>query len=134
MEFAYKKVMVIDDTQIDRYIAERVIKRYSFAEEVINVESGLKALDYLKTHSGAPDELPRLVFLDINMPEMNGFEFLEAYNQLPDIIKNTCIIMMLTTSLNEMDRQQAECNPFVHSFLNKPLSEQKLAELRQLSA
>jgi len=58
---------------------------------------------------------------------MNGFEFLSEYQRLPETIRKKCIIMMLTTSLNEDDRLQAEHNEFVNRFLNKPLDKDKLA-------
>ena len=88
--------MVIDDNEVDLYVSRRVIEKYSFADEVILMDSAKEALEYLKSHDGGPDTLPGLIFLDINMPEMNGFEFLDAYKQLSDNIKSNCIIMMLT--------------------------------------
>jgi CheY-like chemotaxis protein len=127
MEFKYKKVMVIDDSETDLYIAEMVIEAARFAEKVICLESGKEALAYLKSLSN-PEELPDLIFLDINMPGMTGFEFLNEYRHLPENIRKKCVIMMLTTSLNEDDRLQAERNEFVHKFLNKPLDREKLAE------
>lgn len=125
----YKRVMIVDDTYVDRYVAERVIKKYSFAEDIISVESALDALDYLIAGKDHPEELPELIFLDINMPEMNGFEFLEKYKELPETIKKHCIIMMLTTSLHEEDMKQALANPYVYRFLNKPLTFDRLKEI-----
>src|SRR5438874_7736969 len=117
----YKKVMVIDDNEIDRYIAERYIKKIGFAEEVILKESARKGLEYLKSLEQTPDELPQLIFLDIRMPEIDGFGFLEAYQSLPETVRSNCIIMMLTTSLNPEDQERARNNQYVSRFLNKPL-------------
>src|SRR6185295_7058648 len=89
----YKKVMVIDDNEIDRYIAERYIKKYGFADEVILKESAKQALQYLKANQHRPEELPNLIFLDIRMPEIDGFGFLEQYRELPESLKSNCIIM-----------------------------------------
>ena len=129
MEYKYKKVMVVDDNQIDLYIAEMVMATTKFAEQVICVGSAKEALDYLKPLHDRPDELPLLIFLDINMPEMTGFDFLDEYKNLPENIRKKCIIMMLTTSLDESDRKQAEENVFVQRFLNKPLDREKIAQL-----
>jgi len=125
-QYKYKKVMVIDDNEIDRYVAELVMEKNLFAQKVVCIESGRDALDYLFALEGNPEEVPQLIFLDINMPEMNGFEFLIEYEKLSESIKNNCIIMMLTTSLHEEDRIKAKENKYVFKFLNKPLSKDKL--------
>jgi len=127
MEYKYKKVMVIDDNEIDLYIAEMLMATAGFAEKVVCVKSAKEALAYLKPLYADPDELPQFIFLDINMPEMTGFDFLNEYQHLPENIRKNCIIMMLTTSLNQDDRMQAERNQFVRKFLNKPLDRDKLA-------
>lgn len=129
MEYKYKKAMVIDDNQIDLYIAEMIMATTKFAEKVICVSSAKEALAYLKPLYESPEELPSLIFLDINMPEMTGFDFLNEYQHLPENIRQKCIIMMLTTSLDEDDRMQAEGNQFVRKFLNKPLDKDKLDQL-----
>jgi len=125
----YKKVMVIDDNAIDRYVAEHVIKSQCFAEEVITKESARAGLEYLEALSGTAEELPQLIFLDIRMPEVDGFGFLELYDKLPEVVKKNCIIMMLSTSLNPEDHERAAENPFVNRFLNKPLNKEKLTML-----
>jgi CheY-like chemotaxis protein len=129
MEYKYQKAMVIDDNPIDLYIAEMVMATTGFAENVICMNSAREALAYLKPLYETPDELPGLIFLDINMPEMTGFDFLNEYQHLPENIRKKCIIMMLTTSLDDDDRTQAESNQFVRRFLNKPLDRDKLAQL-----
>jgi CheY-like chemotaxis protein len=129
-EFAYRKVMVIDDSYIDRYIAQTMIAKEKFAREVIPMESGPDALEFLQTAYENNAELPGLVFLDINMPEMNGFEFLEEYAALPEPIRHTCTIIMLTSSLNPLDKERAEQNVYVQQFVNKPLNRESLRTLK----
>jgi CheY-like chemotaxis protein len=128
-QFKCKTVMVIDDTNIDRIIAEKVITKYGFAEKIINMDSAIDALTYLGDLQNDEEKVPQFIFLDINMPEMNGFDFLEAYSNLPDEIKNTCIIIMLTTSLSAEDKEKANNNPYVHGFINKPLTWERLKNI-----
>jgi CheY-like chemotaxis protein len=122
----FKKVMVVDDNEVDRFVAQHVIKLYSLSQDVVCVESARDALEHLMSVEDTPDELPEIIFLDINMPEMSGFDFLNEYEKLSENIKKNCIIMMLTTSLNENDRQMAENNKYVLNFLNKPLNKEKI--------
>lgn len=127
-----KKVMIVDDNEMDLYVGKRVMIKYSFAEEVLTVDSAKGALAYLIEKKDNPEQIPDLILLDINMPEMNGFEFLEAYNSLPESIRRNCIIMMLTTSLHFEDKQKASDNPYIRSYMNKPLDETKLTSLLKL--
>jgi CheY-like chemotaxis protein len=128
----YKKVLVIDDNPVDRYVAERIIKKHGFSEETVCVGSAKEGLAYLLSLKDSPEQLPHLIFLDIMMPEMNGFEFLDVYEIFPEIIKKNCIIMMLTTSMHEEDQVKASKNPYVNRFLNKPLNISALKELEEL--
>lgn len=123
---AFKRIMVVDDNPIDRYIAEKTIRKYHFSKEVLQMPSAVEALRFIST-SGT---LPEIILLDINMPEMNGFEFLAEYGALPEVIRAKTTVFMLSTSLNEDDIRTAEQNPFVKKFLNKPLNEETLNTIK----
>ena len=126
----YKKVLVIDDTEMDLIVAQMSMKKYSFAQEVVLKRSAMSGLDYLESFKDNPEELPQLIFLDINMPELSGFDFLDRYKNLPEVIRRNCIIMMLSTSLVEEDHEKAAANQFVSKFLNKPLDRAKLESIK----
>lgn len=127
--FNFDKVMVVDDAEIDRFLAKKVLTKCAFAREVLPLESAMNALDYLSENQENKDALPDLIFLDINMPKMNGFDFLEEYTKLPETVKKKCIIVMLSSSLLSEDRELALNNPYVCQFLNKPLTADKLKEV-----
>ena len=123
--------MIVDDTQVDRYIAERNLKKYGFAEEVIAKESAKSALEYLSSLVDSTEQLPELIFLDVRMPDIDGFGFLEAYGKLPGSVKSNCLVMMLSTSLNPGDHEKAKASQYVSRFLNKPLDREKIEMLKQ---
>jgi len=127
--FNYRRVMIIDDSKIDRLLVELNIKRYDFAEEIISKESAKSALQYLEASANCPEKLPELIFLDIRMPEIDGFGFLCEFEKLPDSVKKNCTIMMLSSSLDPEDLDRAEKNVFVKKFVNKPINGQKLQEI-----
>ena len=125
----YKKVMVIDDLHLDRYTAQRNILKFNYASEVVLKDSADNALQYLKELSATPKNLPQLIFLDIHMPKIDGFGFLDEYDKLPDAVKNNCSIIMLTDWVHLDDINRAKNNIYVDRFLSKPLDKSKLEEL-----
>lgn len=126
-----KRVLVVDDSKMDLMIAQVSMKKYAFADQVELKISVRSALDYLLSLQETPELLPQLIFLDINMPELSGFDFLDEYAKLPVVIQKNCIIMMLSTSLAKEDHERANSNKFVCKFLNKPLDRSKLDYVKQ---
>jgi CheY-like chemotaxis protein len=121
--------MVIDDTYVDRFIAERIIKKYGFAEKIILMDSTADALEYLHAAAKYPVEFPEIIFIDINMPGMDGFGFLDEYEKLPEGVKSSSSVVMLVTQLKSGDKEKAERNPYVKMIMDKPLDKEKLEAL-----
>lgn len=122
-----KKILLIDDSESDNFIHKKRIEKADVCDEVIIKYSGLEGLQYLSTPNEAGKfPKPELVFLDINMPGMNGWEFLAEYQKLEEDMKANVVISMLTTSVSEQDRDMAKQWSSIRSFENKPLTEDKL--------
>ena len=130
--FRFKKVMIVDDTLVDRYTASYIMKKNLFAAEVLEFDMATKAIDYLENNKDNCEMLPEIILLDISMPEMDGFQFLDRLALLPKCIEQSCCIIMLSSSLNPEDHQRADDNPVVKKFINKPLSKADLDEIRNL--
>jgi len=126
-------VLLIDDDEPTNYISKMLIEEANCTEHIQIAENGQSALDYLTNSDSFSNNqeyaCPDLIFLDINMPAMNGWEFLEKYDQLDPKHKGRVITVMLTTSLNPDDRLKAQENDSISTFETKPLTSEKLKKI-----
>lgn len=125
------KVLLVDDDPGTNFLHNIVLRDCGCVEQVETCTNGKKALDYLIESADSNKGIPEIILLDINMPVMDGWEFLDEYEKLPDHIKQSCIVIMLTTSINPDDEQKALANKYVAGFRHKPLTVQMLQELRE---
>lgn len=122
-----RKVMLIDDNEIDNFVSGEIIKDCQYAEQIIEMTSARDALDYLKNTDS--NEIPEIIFLDIRMPVMDGFDFLDQFVKIPEEVRAHCSVIMLTSSTDIKDIDRALKYPVVKKFLAKPLRETMLASL-----
>jgi CheY-like chemotaxis protein len=120
--FPYKKVVIIDDSKIDHFVSNAMIRKSSFAEEVVNFNAAEAALVYLGSFAHNPDGFPEIILLDINMPAMDGFDFLDEYTKLPDTLQSRCSVIMISSSNSDEDFNRIKAYPSVCMFFNKPLT------------
>lgn len=121
--------MLIDDSEIDLKINTKVLSLQFAGSQIITCLSAMEALIYLKKHALQPNMLPDHILLDIQMPEMDGFGFLEAFKNLPSQLINHCSIIILSSTLDFGDLKRAEANRFVYKTLKKPLNPKELKDL-----
>jgi len=122
--------MLIDDDETDQIINELLITASNFADKRIIKFSSEAALNFLKHEAVENDQVPDIIFLDIRMPLADGFQFLEEYKHLPEVIIGKAKVVMLSSSIDDSDMKRANENKFVKYFLNKPLTLEKLADLK----
>lgn len=120
-------ILLVEDDEAINFISQMVIKKLDCANHVQVAWNGADALDYIKQCGEQACEPPELILLDINMPGLNGWEFLEEYCKLKQ--KEQVVVVMLTTSLNPDDKKRADSNPVIAAFKNKPLTPAVMEEI-----
>ena len=126
------KTMLIDDSEIDLFIHRRFLELCNFTKEVIAYRSAELALEWLQNLNG--DEPPGVIFLDLNMPVVDGFSFLNLFTQLPQKITNHSRIVVLTSSNSATDREQVFLYKNVIQMITKPIKQADVDALRILVA
>jgi CheY-like chemotaxis protein len=120
-------VVLVDDSSIDNFVNKKVINRYEFAGEVLEFTKAREALKYLlQLNNDTEATIPSVLFLDLDMPEINGFEFLDAFAMLSEKIRRNLSIVVLTSSINPADMEICSRNKSVLTFLHKPLMKNNL--------
>ena len=123
-------VMLVDDNDTDNFISKRIIEITKFAKRVEVKGSGKSALDYLKEYQNDPNNLPSVIFLDINMPIVDGFVFLYEFEKFSELVRSKCKVIILSSSDNKRDIDKIVNNNHVIKFITKPLTETALDEIK----
>ncbi len=129
----YQTVMLIDDNEIDNFINQKMIEGFAFADKVLVHTGSNSALEFFRSidqFGKLSDEfIPQIIFLDLNMPIMDGFQFIDDFMRMTNRFKVNTRIIMLSSSINPTDLEKAKKNKFITRYVNKPLTEKILAEL-----
>lgn len=123
MELPY--IMLVDDNEIDLFLHEKLIRLSGISEHIVHFTTAKEALESLSKNT----VIPNIILLDIQMPEMDGFDFLNVYEQMNHINKENTRIFMVSSSLDFGDISKAKANPLVAEFIKKPLNIKELKEL-----
>ena len=125
-------ILLVDDDDTTNFLNQALLRRMAVSDAVLVAGNGQEALELLHAHCEQPTTptCPALVLLDMKMPLMNGFDFLQAYAQRPERENPTVVIIMLTTSLNPRDVAQMQGLP-IAGYLTKPLTRDKINQVLQ---
>jgi CheY-like chemotaxis protein len=129
LEPKFERVMIIDDNVIDLYITKRLVIKNNFGNKVLEFAAADEALQYLKDHQEEQSMLPQIIFLDIYMPVMSGFEFMEAYDKLPASLKTNCMIYIISSTIDENDITRSNKDKNITAFQVKPITKEFLSSI-----
>lgn len=124
--YKFSRVMLIDDNDIDNLINSRIITSHNFAAVVDVKTTTESALEQLRSLAAGSSNIPSIIFLDLNMPVLDGFAFLEEFEKMADFIKTDCKVVVLSSSISPDDINKASTNAYVVKYINKPLNESYL--------
>ena len=125
----FNEILLIEDDPITIMVCDRIIKMCLFSDNVESCENGKRAIDYLAGLAEIGKNFPELIFLDINMPVMNGWDFLEEYEKLDTQLKKSTRIFILSSTVDPEDYQKARDFGNVEDFISKPLNRELLERI-----
>jgi CheY-like chemotaxis protein len=126
--FRYSHVMLIDDNELDNFINSKVLEAHRFGRKIYMTTSGRSALEFLNNLLVVGEAFPQVLFVDINMPIMDGFQFLEKFRTISGKLGNPRIAV-LTSSMSDDDRARAASIAPGCEFIHKPLTSAALSRL-----
>ncbi|MXV14380.1 response regulator [Hufsiella ginkgonis] len=123
------RFIVIDDSELDCFIAEKMIKHTIENEQVIAFTEAARALEYITQQGAVTDQPKAILLLDVLMPVVSGFDFVEAFEQLPPDVQRSYLLVALTSTMNKNDLSRISGYKSVKHLLDKPITAEALLAL-----
>lgn len=127
MTICFENCLLIDDNYIDNFVTRKILEGGNFVKNITVVRSATEAIKSLAEGTLKPD----VIFLDVRMPMMSGFEFLEEYDKIDIDNKENIKIYMLSSSLDPLDMRKSSDNKYITQFIHKPLTQKAIEDLCQ---
>jgi CheY-like chemotaxis protein len=128
-QFKHNTVLLIDDSYIDNLINRKILENNKFAENITVIDSPHEAINFLKNKQSSGEEFPEVIFLDLRMPGMSGFELLQELHSIIGHKAGEIKIFVLSSSLDPSDLKRAQENALVTRFIGKPLTNKILEDI-----
>lgn len=129
MKYTYKKMMIIDDNEIDNYIVKVLINTNNIATEILEFDNGQEAIEYLESNKDIEENLPDIILLDIYMPKMDGIQFLEKLGNIDINFEEKCKICVVSSSIDDNHILKTKLYNQVFRYTTKPITAEFLMSL-----
>jgi CheY-like chemotaxis protein len=125
-----KKIVIIDDDPIDHFMMKHILRDKDYFDITTYTVYGALVLDYIEENKSEPEKLPDIIFLDLNMPEFSGWEFLERMESMHHGLNKDIQVYIISSSVRNLDKEASAKYPFVSQFISKPIER---AEIEQIA-
>ena len=132
MPAAFPHFIIVDDSQLDCFIAEKIIQNAGTYSSVKSYMEATEAYETIKKSVPEPRDTKTIIILDIQMPVMNGFQFVEAFEQLPEDIRSNYAIFLFSSSINENDKNRMDNYQSIIRFFGKPISKDTISQMIEM--
>ncbi|RTE53352.1 response regulator [Arenibacter aquaticus] len=123
------KICIVDDDDIYRFTIERTLESLEYSTKTMAFSDGEQAINFISDHLNEDAELPDIIFLDIDMPVMDGFQFMEEYEKIKSNVSKDMIIYMVSSSLDPVDIDSAKKISSISDYIVKPISSDRLKSI-----